>query len=274
MPVPGEVTDRSRISESRIQLETGDGTIAAYVARSGSGVAPRPGIIVIHEAFGPVEHIDDIARRFADAGFDVIAPDLYSREGAPDPSDFPSVFAKMFGVPDERAVSDLESAAAYLRSLETSNGKVGCIGFCSGGRQTLLFACSSDAVDAAAPCAGGFVDRATPDAETTDSRPTAIVDLAPQLHCPVYLVGGELDTNPSPEVLQQVEQRLSESGQPVTLEVFPRGRPRLPRRLPRQLPARGRRRPLAQAGRLLQVEPRRLSRGSPGDLDRFRPPAW
>ena len=79
----------------------------------------------------------------------------------------------------------------------------------------------SDAVDAAAPCWGGFVDRATPDAETTDSRPARIVDLAPQLHCPVYLVGGALDTNPSPEVLQQMEQRLSESGQPVTLEVFP-----------------------------------------------------
>jgi carboxymethylenebutenolidase len=220
MPVPGEVTDRTRISETRVQLDTQDGTIDAYVARPAGSVSPRPGIIVIHEAFGPVEHIDDIARRFADAGFDVVAPNLYTREGAPDPSDFPSVFEKMFGVPDSRAVSDLEAAAAHLRSLETSNGKVGCIGFCSGGRQTLLFACSSDAVDAAAPCWGGFIDRATPDAETTETRPTTVLDLAGRARCPVYLVGGALDANPSPEVLAEAEQRIAASGQPVTLEVF------------------------------------------------------
>ena len=95
-----------------------------------------------------------------------------------------------------------------------------CIGFCSGGRQTLLFACSSVAADAAVPCWGGFIEKATPDEETTDNRPVKIIDLAGNAYCPLYVVGGAEDQNPSPEVLAELARRLDATGKDATVEIF------------------------------------------------------
>src|SRR5205085_2263511 len=152
-------------------VDSGGTAIQAYLARP-AAPGSYPGVIVIHEAFGPVPHIHDLARRFANAGFNAIAPNLYTRDGAPKLDDMQDLFGKMLGVNDAQAVKDLEACAAYLRGLDGATGKVGCIGFCSGGRQTLLFACSSTKIDAAVDCWGGFITRAAPDAESTPSRPT------------------------------------------------------------------------------------------------------
>ena len=215
MAVPGAVSDSTQLDTSDIRV----GAVDAYLAR-GAGAGPRGGIIVIHEAFGMVEHISDLARRFAAAGFNAIAPNLYSRAGSPDPNDFPQVFKAMFGKPDAETVADLDGVAAHLRALGDANGKVGVIGFCSGGRQALLYACSSQAPDAAVDCWGGFVDRATNDDETTPTRPAAVRDLVANASCPVFLAGGAEDQNPSPAVLEDVAARLRDAGKDVTLKVW------------------------------------------------------
>src|SRR5262249_48116115 len=190
--LPGAVTDPSRVRGGAIEFKSGGDTIRGHLARP-SQPARNPGIVVIHEAFGLVEHIRDIARRFANIGYNALAPDLYTRSGSPDPDNMESVFPVMFGLPDAQAVRDLEAAAAHLCGLSGAAGKIGAIGFCSGGRQTLLFACSSDKVDAAVDCWGGFIHRATPDAETTPARPTPILNLVDRLHCPLFGVFGEED---------------------------------------------------------------------------------
>ena len=119
---------------------------------------------MIQEAFGLVDHICDLARRFANIGYNACAPALYWRRGAPkNPDNMDDVRPVMFGLPDSEAVQDLEAAADYLRALPGATGKIGAIGFCSGGRHTLLFACSSSKVDAAIDCWGGFINRANPD---------------------------------------------------------------------------------------------------------------
>ena len=149
-----------------------------------------------------------------------MAPNLYSRAGSPDPTNFPEVFKAMFGKSDAEAVADLDATAAHLRGLDNANGKVGVIGFCSGGRQTLLFACSSSAPDAAIDCWGGFVTRATPEEETTETRPTAVRDLAANATCPIFLVGGADDQNPSPADIEDVAARLRAAGKDVTVKVW------------------------------------------------------
>ncbi len=131
-----------------------------------------------------------------------------------------SVFPKMFGLPDAQAVQDLEASAAYLRGLAGATAKIGAIGFCSGGRQTLLFACSSDKVDAAVDCWGGFIHRATPDAETTPARPTPILDLVGRLHCPLFAVFGEEDQNPALAQAEELRSRSQNAGKAVTIKVY------------------------------------------------------
>src|SRR5438094_118072 len=69
-----------------------------------------PGVIVIMEAFGLNDHIKDVARRFAEQGYCALAPDMYTREGAPDPTVMEQVLTTMFSVPDTQAVADLEGA--------------------------------------------------------------------------------------------------------------------------------------------------------------------
>jgi carboxymethylenebutenolidase len=172
MPLPGEVTNPATLETRDVTFQSDGFAMRAYLARpKAPGIYPA--VIVLHEAFGLVEHERDVARRFANAGFIALAPDIYSRVGAlQNASDMTEVRAKMFGITDAQLVRDFEAAAAFVRARPGSSGKVGCVGFCVGGRWTLLFATSSDKLDAAIDCWGGFITRATPDAVTTPARPS------------------------------------------------------------------------------------------------------
>ncbi|MBV9824464.1 MAG: dienelactone hydrolase family protein, partial [Alphaproteobacteria bacterium] len=205
--VPGLVTDPSRIKGGIVHIPSGGTKIPGYLAQPNTP-GTYPGIVVIHEAFGLADHICDLARRFANIGYNALAPDLYWRDGAPkDPGDMSSVMPVMFGLKDSQAVGDLEAAADYLSGLAGATGKIGAIGFCSGGRQTLLFACWSNKVDAAVDCWGGFIDRATPDAAHTPERPTPVLNFVSQLHCPLFAVFGEEDQNPSTAQAEELKRR-------------------------------------------------------------------
>jgi carboxymethylenebutenolidase len=222
MALAGQVEDPQRIVTEEINFSSSDGAkIDAFMARPRQA-GRYPGVIVIHEAFGVDDHIRDIVGRLANAGFVALAPNLYQRVGAPTAGDMGSVMQKMFGLQDPQIVRDLEAAAARIRAMDNSNGKVGCVGFCMGGRTTLLFACSSDKVDAAVDCWGGFILSATPDAASTPSRPTPVIDLAAGLKCPLYVVVGAEDANPSPAHAAQLRERLDKEGKSalVTVEVF------------------------------------------------------
>ena len=220
MPLPGAVTNPAAIETRDVTFQSDGFAMRAYLARP-KAPGNYPAVIVLHEAFGLVEHERDVARRFANAGFIVLAPDVYSRIGAPkNAADMTEVRAKMFGLADAQLVRDFEAAAAFARAQPGASGKVGCVGFCVGGRWTLLFACSSSKLDAAIDCWGGFITRATAEATTTPQRPTPVVDLAPRLHCPLYIVCGEEDQNPSPADAAELGRRLDQAGKRYQLEVF------------------------------------------------------
>jgi carboxymethylenebutenolidase len=218
--VPGAVQDPSRVVAEEVQIRRGADAVPAYLAKP-RDARNSPGIVVIHEAFGLVEHIRDLARRFANLGYTAIAPDLYARAGAPDPSNMQSVMTTMFGLPDAQAIGDLTAAADHVRGLRSSNGRVASIGFCSGGRQSLLLACSGAKLSAAVDCWGGFVSRASPDAETTSNRPEKPLDRLDRLSCPLFGVFGAEDQNPSPQDAEEMEKRLKAAGKAHRIKVFP-----------------------------------------------------
>ncbi len=219
MAIPGVVKDPSQVMAEPIRYSVDGASIDAYFARP-RDVGHYPGVIVIHEAFGPVDHIHDVARRFANRGYLALAPNLYSRVGTPNPNDTQEVFQKMFNLHDEQIVRDLEGAATYLRATGLSNGKIGVIGFCSGGRQTLLMAASSQAVDAAVDCWGGFIRTATPDERTTPARPVPVIDLVDRVSCPLFVVIGEEDQNPSPKDGGILRERLEKAHKDFQVKVY------------------------------------------------------
>ncbi|WP_329133143.1 dienelactone hydrolase family protein [Streptomyces sp. NBC_01476] len=187
----------------------GDDRIEAYLACP-EGEATRGGVVVIHHMPGYDRGSKEIARRFAELGYDAICPNLYSREApGASPDDAAAVARANGGVPDERLIGDVAGAAAYLRALPTSNGKVGVIGYCSGGRQSVLAACNVD-VDAAVDCYGAFVT-GTPGADFP-LKITNLVDQLPNLRSPLLGLFGKEDKYPSPEQVAELTQILADEG--------------------------------------------------------------
>jgi carboxymethylenebutenolidase len=219
--VPGAVTDPSRIVAEELAFAGADGVqVNGYLARPAAG-GSHPGMIVIHEASGLIDHIRDVSNRFANIGYIALAVDLYTREGGPPPTDdLQKMMERLFSMSDATVLGDLEGAADFLREREDVTGRIGCIGFCMGGRYTLLFACSSDRLNAAVDCWGGFIDRATPEERSTPQRPTPPLELAEQLRCPLLVAIGAEDQNPSPEIGEQLRERAQRSGQEVKVDVY------------------------------------------------------
>jgi len=195
--------------------DNGD-TVGGYMARPlGSG--PHPGVIVIHEAFGLVEHTKELARKFAAHGYIAIAPNLYYREGPENPEEVLAVVRQRGGVPDSRVIGDLEGAVRALRSVVTCNDKIGCIGHCSGGRHTLLFACNTKNLAAAVNCYGGRVVTE----ELTPNQPKPVIDMVADLSCPLLGLFGQSDLNPSPEHVARLEGEVKKHKKEYEFKSYP-----------------------------------------------------
>jgi carboxymethylenebutenolidase len=220
--VPGALSDPTSVLAEELTYAGADGVqVNGYLARPAASEGALPGMIVIHEAGGCNDHIRDVSNRFAALGYVTLGVDLYTREGGPPPmDDLQAMMARLFSMSDAVVLGDLEGAADHLRSRADVSGKVGCIGFCMGGRYTLLLATASDRLDAAVDCWGGFIDRATPDERSTPPRPTPPLELAEKLHCPLLAAVGAEDTNPSPELGAQLRERARASGQEVEVDVY------------------------------------------------------
>ena len=197
----------------------GGDEIEAYLAQPlGSG--PYGGIVVIHHMPGYDESTKEITRRLAAReGYIALMPNLYWREapGAA-PDDAAAAARAHGGVPDERLVGDVKGAADHIKSLPGANGKVGTIGYCSGGRQSFLAACSLP-VDAAVACYPGMV--VTPPPAQYNLKVGPIIDLAKDLHCPLLGLFGEEDQNPSPEDVAVMEKELAQHAKTYEFHSYP-----------------------------------------------------
>jgi carboxymethylenebutenolidase len=191
-------------------------TIEAYSARA-LDESPRGGVVVIHHMPGYDPQTKEIARNFAYYGYNAIVPNLYWREApGASPDDAAAAARANGGVPDDRLVGDVAGAAEYLKGLGNSNGKVGTIGYCSGGRQSFLAAVSLQ-IDAAVDCYGAFV--VGPAREGTTMVP--IVDKTPSLSCPLLGLFGEEDSYPSPEQVTELEEALKANGKTYEFHSYP-----------------------------------------------------
>jgi carboxymethylenebutenolidase len=204
------MSDALSATTVRIRGHGGD-EIEAYLARP-DGDGSRGGVVVIHHLPGYDRATKEITRRFAELGYDAVCPNLYWREapGAA-PDDAAATARANGGVPDERLIGDVGGAAAHLRGLSTSNGKVGVIGYCSGGRQSVLAACHLD-LDAAVDCYGALVVGTPP--EGFPLQVTNLIDQLPNLRAPMLGLFGKQDSYPSPEQVAQLDEILTAHDKP------------------------------------------------------------
>lgn len=175
-----------------------------------SGNRLFPGIVLIPHMPGWDEWCRETARRFTQHGYMVVCPDIYCRFGHGSPEEVSAAARAEGGVPDDCVMGDVKGALGYMKSQPYSNGKVGVIGMCSGGRHTFLAACTVDGVDAAVDCWGGGVVAAKED--LTPARPVAPIDYTEQLHCPLLGIFGNDDRSPTPEQVDIHEEALKKYG--------------------------------------------------------------
>ncbi|MBR3035919.1 MAG: dienelactone hydrolase family protein [Lachnospiraceae bacterium] len=183
--------------------------IRAYHARP-LGAGPFPGLVLIPHMPGWDEWCRETARRFAEHGYSVVCPNIYDRVGSDTPAAL-AAKAREAGLPtDESVMGDTQGSIDYLRSHMQSNGKVGVIGMCSGGRHTFLAACTCEGIDAAVDCWGGGV---IPDpTRPMPQRTMSAIGHAADLQCPLCGIFGNDDSSPSPDEVNRTEAVLKELG--------------------------------------------------------------
>jgi carboxymethylenebutenolidase len=136
---------------AKIEIGTfdGDGSFGAYLAEP-SGT-PRGAIVVIQEIFGVNEGIRRKCNHWAELGYFGIAPDLFWRF-APEveldadvPEQFQQALDLMGRLDQDLAIRDIEATIRAARARLTNGGKVGCVGYCLGGRLAFMTAARTDA---------------------------------------------------------------------------------------------------------------------------------
>ena len=186
--------------------DTGD----AYYARP-SRAGKFPGVVVIMHLPGWDEWIIETTRKFAHHGYAAIAPHLYFREGTGSPDDLGARVRAAGGVADEQVVGDVAGSMAYLRAQANSNGKVGVIGFCSGGRHAYLAGCKIPNIDAIVDCWGGNVVVDDPK-QLNAKRPVAPIELTEKITAPLLGIFGNDDENPTADQVNRTEGALKRLG--------------------------------------------------------------
>ena len=176
-PRPGETVDPndSRIEASPVEFQGVDATLMGYLARPKSQ-GPHPIVLVLHENTGMLPHFPDVARRLALEGYAALALDLLGRHGGT--ASFPDIAAAKAAqkeMPEEQTVSDMNAAVEYLGGLPGIRpDRVGVIGFCRGGTNTMLLAVRNPKILAAVPFYGS-----NPPLEELANTNAAILNMIP-----------------------------------------------------------------------------------------------
>ena len=188
LPVTAQTikTDSTGLTVGEVTVMVGDFKMPVYRAQP-AGKSNLPVVLVISEVFGVHEHIADVARRFAKAGYLAIAPELFVRQGdAQSYGEIAKLLSEVVNkVPDTQVMGDLDACVAWAKANGGDTSKLGISGFCWGGRITWLYNAHNPGVKAGVAWYGRLVG--APSA----LAPKNPIDLAGTLNGPVLgLYGG------------------------------------------------------------------------------------
>jgi carboxymethylenebutenolidase len=185
------------------ELTTSDGPMRLYEAVPDG--EPRGAVIVIQEAFGVNPHIEDVTRRFADAGYHAVAPEMFHRTGGGVVSydDFGPVIEHFVGIGDDNAIlADVDATVDFLHGVGFDSHRIGIVGFCFGGRVSFLVAANRALGASVGFYGGGLVTARFP-------QFPALVDRASTLQTPWLGLFGDLDQSIPVEDVEQLREALS-----------------------------------------------------------------
>jgi len=209
-------TDTQGLVAGEVKIQTMTGPVPAYRAMPEKG-GKLPLVLVVQEIFGVHEHIKDVARRFAKAGYLAIAPELYARQG--DVSKMTNVQeileTVVAKVPDAQVLGDFDAAAAWATKNGGHANKLAITGFCWGGRIVWLYAAHNPKLKAAVAWYG----RLTGDKDAL--HPQQPMDIANTLKAPVLGLYGGADQGIPEEVVEMFRDDLKAAKSKSEIVVYP-----------------------------------------------------
>jgi len=199
----------------RITTADGVGGYLAYPKGKKS-----PGVLVHFEIFGVNSHIESVCRKLAEAGYAALAPDYYWRlETRTAPySDMKGGFALAATLKDDQVMADASSAIRYLQSQDfVVRDSIGTLGFCMGGRLSVLTAAANPKAISAAVSfyGGGLAGENMRGGQTLNP-----VDEAAKVQAPLLLFYGEKDQFILPEHVEKFTGKLKELGKKFESKVY------------------------------------------------------
>ncbi len=208
-------TDGAGLKVGEVTIPVGPFKLPAYVARPDHG-GPAPVILVISEIFGVHEHIADVARRFAKAGYLAIAPELFVRQGdAGSYGEIGKLMAEVISkVPDAQVMTDLDACVAWAQGQGGDTTKLAITGFCWGGRITWLYSAHQPKVRAGVAWYGRLVG----DVNALQTRHP--VGAVADLKAPVLGLYGGQDTGIPLSTVDQMKAALSSGSAAATRSTF------------------------------------------------------
>jgi len=195
-------------------LPTADGLMPVYLCQPETP-GPHPAVIVVMEAFGLNAHIKNVAERVAREGYVAVAPDFFYRFGSPIVSyeDVPRAIGYVQRFDWSALMAEVGVVIHHLKSLpEVRADRLGVVGFCVGGTIAFLTACRhASAIKAAVSFYGGGIGADTP---------TAPINLADRLQCPVLCLFGETDKMIPMDQVRRIDETLKRLKKTAEVKVY------------------------------------------------------
>ncbi len=197
--------DDPALQAGGVTFPMGPVAIQGYQARPKSA-DPAPGVIVIHENRGLLEHFKDVCRRLAKLGYAALAVDLASAEGGTAKySDLAEVTAILGRTRPDQLVAMLNAGVAYLQGQSAvRKDRIGAVGFCFGGGMTWRLATRNSAIRAAVPFYG----------------PNPPLEDVPQIKAAILAIYGELDSRIDAGI-PAIREAMRKTGLPFEVVIYP-----------------------------------------------------
>ena len=199
--------------EAKMPVKDGAGSIPAYHAMPMTG-KNLPVVIVVQEIFGVHEHIKDLCRRLAKAGYLAIAPELYARQGDVSKLAMPDVMKIVGQVPDAQVMSDLDAAVEWAAAMGGNTNRVAITGFCWGGRIVWLYSAHSKKVKAGTAWYGRL------EGDANALTPKHPIDLVAQLNVPVLGLYGAKDRGIPVASVEKMRSAIAAAKKPAEIQVY------------------------------------------------------
>jgi len=210
-------TSAEGLIAGEVEIPGGDVRFPGYRAMPAKG-GNFPVVLVVQEIFGVHEHIRDLCRRLAKAGYFAVAPELYFRQGDVSKiENIGEVISKVVSkVPDAQVMGDLDATVKWAAaSGHADTSRLAITGFCWGGRVVWLYAAHSAQLKAGAAWYGRLVGQ---HGELTPKNP---IDLAADMKAPVIGFYGGKDTGITQESIEQMRTALKAAGKEAEIHVYP-----------------------------------------------------